>query len=210
MIPIPIPKSHLAASLSLHDDVIRWSLNTRIRVSKGSARGCLGTVKATVQTTDGILWIGLALDEPLGRHDGCTSSGERHFHCTPNHGLYVRADKGFLEAVYSTPGEALDVAQAMEEFVSRMSVSLREDTPDEPEMNAVERKIGSQPTTPQPKMQWGTSQRDTSRIVEGNTSSDESNSRRCKNRWMSSNDFHVSDWRKARLQELYAEQRSPR
>jgi len=195
MFPIPIPKSHLAASLSLQDEVIRWSINMRVRVLQGSARGCLATVKACVMV-DGILWIGLALDEPLGKNNGCTSSGERHFHCAPNHGLYVCADKGYLEAAHAS-AEAVDATQV---FANRMSASLREDVTEEPEMIVEERRIGRQPATPQAnlaRVQWGT------------VGSDTPKSGHYKNRWMSNKDVDVNDWRKARLQELYAQRQSP-
>ena len=35
------------------------------------------------------IWIGVAYDEPLGKHDG-TINGERFFTCDPQHGAFVR------------------------------------------------------------------------------------------------------------------------
>ncbi|CAG9533784.1 unnamed protein product [Cercopithifilaria johnstoni] len=42
-------------------------------------------------------WIGIVLDQPLGKNDGSVD-GHRYFSCEPNHGLFCKASK--LERVY--------------------------------------------------------------------------------------------------------------
>jgi len=47
-------------------------------------------------------WIGVALDEPTGRNDGCGPSGRTYFTCGKNHGVFVRPERvevGQFEAV---------------------------------------------------------------------------------------------------------------
>lgn len=49
-----------------------------------------GLVKyaGTADFADGV-WIGIALDEPQGKHDGSVQ-GRRYFECAPGHGLFLR------------------------------------------------------------------------------------------------------------------------
>ena len=41
----------------------------------------------------GAPWIGITLDEPVGRNDGRVPSGERYFQCGRNRGVFVRAER---------------------------------------------------------------------------------------------------------------------
>ncbi|VDK25205.1 unnamed protein product, partial [Anisakis simplex] len=45
-------------------------------------------------------WIGVVLDEPVGKNDGMVD-GKRYFQCDPNHGLFCKASK--LERVTLSP-----------------------------------------------------------------------------------------------------------
>jgi len=38
-------------------------------------------------------WVGIALDEPTGRNDGCGPGGIRYFECGKNCGLFVRPER---------------------------------------------------------------------------------------------------------------------
>uniref|UniRef100_A0A8R1TYF8 CAP-Gly domain-containing protein n=1 Tax=Onchocerca volvulus TaxID=6282 RepID=A0A8R1TYF8_ONCVO len=52
-------------------------------------------------------WIGIVLDQPLGKNDGSVD-GHRYFSCEPNHGLFCKASK--LERVES-PSPSTEVSQ---------------------------------------------------------------------------------------------------
>lgn len=41
----------------------------------------------------GAPWIGITLDEPVGKNDGSVPSGERYFQCGRNRGVFVRAER---------------------------------------------------------------------------------------------------------------------
>ncbi|KAI9894868.1 MAG: hypothetical protein M1814_000088 [Vezdaea aestivalis] len=38
-------------------------------------------------------WVGVELDEPTGRNDGCAPDGTRYFTCPKNHGVFVRPER---------------------------------------------------------------------------------------------------------------------
>ncbi|VDK80703.1 unnamed protein product [Litomosoides sigmodontis] len=53
-------------------------------------------------------WIGIVLDQPLGKNDGSVD-GHRYFSCEPNHGLFCKASK--LERVQS-PSQSTETSQS--------------------------------------------------------------------------------------------------
>eukprot|EP00930_Biecheleria_cincta_P031844 TRINITY_DN22092_c0_g1_i1.p1 TRINITY_DN22092_c0_g1~~TRINITY_DN22092_c0_g1_i1.p1 ORF type:complete len:971 (+),score=160.82 TRINITY_DN22092_c0_g1_i1:116-3028(+) len=69
------------------------SLGARVRVSERCTPGAgpqLGTVRFTGETAFSPgLWVGVALDNPLGRNDG-TVLGKYYFECDASYGLFVR------------------------------------------------------------------------------------------------------------------------
>ena len=59
----------------------------------GDRRGTVRYVGAvSVLSPDGSAWVGIELDEPLGKNDG-TCKGKRYFTCNPNYGVFLRPDK---------------------------------------------------------------------------------------------------------------------
>ncbi|KAJ6839663.1 tubulin-folding cofactor B [Iris pallida] len=63
----------------------------RCEVEPGEKRGVVKFV-GTAETLAPGFWVGIQLDEPLGKHDG-TVKGKRYFVCPPQHGLLLRPDK---------------------------------------------------------------------------------------------------------------------
>jgi len=63
----------------------------RCEVGPGARRGEVRFVGDADILGDGI-WVGVALDEPLGKNDG-TIKGRKLFSCAANHGVLVRPDK---------------------------------------------------------------------------------------------------------------------
>ena len=66
------------------------SIGSRVRLK---TNGVAGTVKFSGITTfaSGV-WLGVALDEPVGKHDGAVE-GRQYFVCRPNCGVFVKPDK---------------------------------------------------------------------------------------------------------------------
>ncbi|XP_037102409.1 kinesin-like protein KIF13B isoform X2 [Syngnathus acus] len=62
---------------------------THVTVGSGKA----GTVRYVGAThfADGV-WVGVELDSPAGKHDGCVG-GHRYFRCRPAHGILVRPER---------------------------------------------------------------------------------------------------------------------
>ncbi|KAF8336191.1 tubulin-folding cofactor B [Amanita rubescens] len=52
-------------------------------------------------------WIGIEYDEPIGKNDGSVQ-GERYFSCSPNYGVFLRADK---VKIGDYPIEELDISE---------------------------------------------------------------------------------------------------
>ncbi|OMJ73752.1 hypothetical protein SteCoe_27496 [Stentor coeruleus] len=64
------------------------SVGNRCRINPGDKRGTVRFV-GKIQTLNPGYWIGIELDEPLGKNDG-SHSGNKYFECTPKHGIFVR------------------------------------------------------------------------------------------------------------------------
>eukprot|EP00184_Porphyridium_aerugineum_P006070 CAMPEP_0184697658 /NCGR_PEP_ID=MMETSP0313-20130426/4550_1 /TAXON_ID=2792 /ORGANISM="Porphyridium aerugineum, Strain SAG 1380-2" /LENGTH=284 /DNA_ID=CAMNT_0027156479 /DNA_START=160 /DNA_END=1014 /DNA_ORIENTATION=- len=64
------------------------SVDSRCEVFPGSRRGCVKYVGQVSELGQGV-WIGVAYDEPVGKHDGQVN-GVRYFSCKPNHGGFVK------------------------------------------------------------------------------------------------------------------------
>ena len=60
----------------------------RVEVAPGARRGTIGYI-GTIPGLAGGYWIGVALDEPLGKNDG-TKGGTRYFECGDHYGSFVR------------------------------------------------------------------------------------------------------------------------
>mmetsp|Transcript_16589 Transcript_16589/g.29862 ORF Transcript_16589/g.29862 Transcript_16589/m.29862 type:complete len:228 (+) Transcript_16589:71-754(+) len=65
-------------------------LGSRCRVNPGDKRGVVKYVGKVPEAAPG-WFIGIQLDEPLGKNDGIVK-GTRYFQTPPNHGLFVRPD----------------------------------------------------------------------------------------------------------------------
>ena len=93
-----------------------WELDERVRVLKGSAKGHVGTVRAITKIASSV-WIGLEMDDPVGKHDGRSAKGIYYFHCPRKHGLYIRAGKGCL---CSWTSDEEDMSKLLEADVGRV------------------------------------------------------------------------------------------
>lgn len=82
--PPPIPPTH--------------KVGARCQVGPGARRGeikFVGLVPglgASPEEDAATVWVGVALDEPLGRNDG-TVNGKRLFSCPPKHGVLAKLDR---------------------------------------------------------------------------------------------------------------------
>jgi dynactin 1 len=70
------------------------AVGSKIVVSNGG-RALIGTVEFVGETTfSGGTWVGVALDEALGKNDGCVKD-KRYFTCERDHGIFVRPTSCF-------------------------------------------------------------------------------------------------------------------
>lgn len=69
---------------------------TRCRLSDSSTKcgniSFVGPIPSLPGPT-GAPWVGITLDEPVGKNDGSVPSGERYFRCGKNRGVFVRAER---------------------------------------------------------------------------------------------------------------------
>lgn len=63
-------------------------VGNRCKMNPGDKRGTVKYV-GKMSTFKPGWWIGIQLDEPLGKNDG-THGGHRYFECLPNYGIFVR------------------------------------------------------------------------------------------------------------------------
>ncbi|KAJ8612882.1 hypothetical protein CTAYLR_002079 [Chrysophaeum taylorii] len=70
------------------DDAKHVVLGARCRVAPGARRGVVAFLGCVPDLQDGV-WVGVCLDEPLGKNDG-SIKGNRIFEAPPNHGTFVR------------------------------------------------------------------------------------------------------------------------
>ncbi|MQM04348.1 hypothetical protein Taro_037142 [Colocasia esculenta] len=68
-----------------------FKIGDRCEIQPGEKRGVVKFVGKGETLAPGF-WVGVELDEPLGKHDG-TVKGKRYFECPPQHGLLLRPDK---------------------------------------------------------------------------------------------------------------------
>lgn len=67
-----------------------FTVSKRCEVNPGARRGEIRYTGTALSLGPGI-WIGVALDEPMGLNDG-TIKGEKYFSCAPFHGVMVRTE----------------------------------------------------------------------------------------------------------------------
>merc|ERR550539_1234964 len=63
----------------------------RVKVSTGKLRGNKGFCKyvGTVESKEDVIYVGVELDEPNGKHDGKVK-GKRYFKCRDKHGYMAQ------------------------------------------------------------------------------------------------------------------------
>ncbi|CAA7405283.1 unnamed protein product [Spirodela intermedia] len=66
-------------------------IGDRCQIESGEKRGVIRFIGKAEPLGPGF-WVGVELDEPLGKHDG-TVKGKRYFGCRPQHGVLLRPDK---------------------------------------------------------------------------------------------------------------------
>lgn len=75
----------------MEDICADFKVGDRCEVEPGEKRGVVKFV-GRAETVGPGFWVGIQLDEPLGKHNGMVK-GKRYFDCTPQHGVLVRPDK---------------------------------------------------------------------------------------------------------------------
>ncbi|CAK9087234.1 Tubulin-folding cofactor B (AtTFCB) (Protein EMBRYO DEFECTIVE 2804) [Durusdinium trenchii] len=73
------------------EDVAPFKIGDRCEVQPGSRRGAVAWKGAAEEIGNGF-WVGVQLDEPLGKSDG-SAKGKVLFKCPPKHGVFARPDK---------------------------------------------------------------------------------------------------------------------
>lgn len=67
-------------------------VGARCAVDPGERRGAVRFVGRIPELAPGY-WVGVELDEPVGKNDGSAKGGKAYFKCAPAHGVFVRPDK---------------------------------------------------------------------------------------------------------------------
>jgi tubulin-folding cofactor B len=86
------PKNNTPPGL---DDIAPFEIGARCEVQPGSRRGVVAWKGENALIGNGA-WLGVRLDEPLGKSDGTVGKKEKQvrlFECAANHGVFVRPDK---------------------------------------------------------------------------------------------------------------------
>lgn len=74
-------------------DEILFDKDDRVKVANGKLKGNKGYVRyvGTVESKDDVIYVGVELDEPNGKHDGRVK-GKRYFKCRDKHGYMAPTD----------------------------------------------------------------------------------------------------------------------
>lgn len=93
--PLPPPPAGAAAAEAAvgearqREAAAAIPVGARCEVAPGGRRGDVRFVGPVPSLPPG-WWVGVAYDEPLGKHDGAAPDGARVFECAPGHGAFVR------------------------------------------------------------------------------------------------------------------------
>eukprot|EP00697_Spironema_sp_BW2_P013840 gnl/Spiro4/4126_TR2057_c0_g1_i1.p1 gnl/Spiro4/4126_TR2057_c0_g1~~gnl/Spiro4/4126_TR2057_c0_g1_i1.p1 ORF type:complete len:287 (+),score=80.41 gnl/Spiro4/4126_TR2057_c0_g1_i1:46-861(+) len=77
---------------SYREEAAAIQVGNRCSVTPGGKLGTVRFVGPIPGLPEGF-WVGVALDEPVGKNDGRTPAGVRIFECPPNYGVFARPDK---------------------------------------------------------------------------------------------------------------------
>jgi tubulin-folding cofactor B len=69
----------------------QFHIGARCQLKGNENRGVIKYIGTVIEAGEG-WWIGVRLDEPLGKHDGSTG-GTKYFDCPPKYGIFARPDK---------------------------------------------------------------------------------------------------------------------
>eukprot|EP00002_Diphylleia_rotans_P003017 TRINITY_DN12009_c0_g1_i2.p1 TRINITY_DN12009_c0_g1~~TRINITY_DN12009_c0_g1_i2.p1 ORF type:complete len:256 (-),score=59.18 TRINITY_DN12009_c0_g1_i2:299-1066(-) len=89
--PFPKPEKAEVTDETGKEEAEGIKVTDRCEVQPGGKRGTVMFVGPIPELPAGF-WVGVKLDEPLGKNDGC-AKGRRVFECPPNYGVFVRPDK---------------------------------------------------------------------------------------------------------------------
>lgn len=74
-------------------ETLRIGMRCQLENSQRTGRvAFVGPVPALSEQDDA-LWVGVVLDTPDGKHDGCAPDGTRYFSCATRHGVFVRPER---------------------------------------------------------------------------------------------------------------------
>jgi len=75
----------------MKEEADKFQLGARCKIKESGARGCIKYIGTVVELAEG-WWIGVKLDEPIGKNDGSTG-GTKYFDCSNKYGLFIRPEK---------------------------------------------------------------------------------------------------------------------